>query len=81
MQEQQYLDFFHAQRDQLDTCSCDMLNAHRDEALAAFQRLGFPSQKVERYKYTDVAAAFAPNYGISLRKEPFLGDFHAVQDL
>lgn len=81
MQEQQYLDFFHAQRDQLDTCSCDMLNAHRDEALAAFLRLGIPSQKVERYKYTDVAAAFAPNYGISLRKEPFLGDFHAVQDL
>ena len=81
MQEQQYLDFFQAQRRQLDTCSCDMLNAPRDEALAAFQRLGFPSQKVERYKYTDVAAAFAPNYGISLRKEPLLGDFHAVQDL
>ena len=28
--------------------------------------MGFPSRKVERYKYTDVAAAFAPNYGLQL---------------
>ncbi len=47
-----------------------MLNARRDEAAAAFERLGFPSQKVERYKYTDVAAAFAPNYGIQLQNAP-----------
>ena len=42
------------------------MNARREAAAEALQRLGFPTQKVERYKYTDVAAAFAPNYGISL---------------
>jgi len=42
------------------------MNAQREAAAQALLRQGFPTQKVERYKYTDVAAAFAPNYGISL---------------
>ena len=42
------------------------MNAQREAAAEALQRMGFPTQKVERYKYTDVAATFAPNYGISL---------------
>ncbi len=33
-------------------------------------RLGFPSRKVERYRYTDVAEAFAPNYGLKLDTPP-----------
>ena len=47
--------------------SVPVLNALREQAYEDFRRLGFPSQKVERYKYTDVAAAFAPNYGLNLR--------------
>ena len=62
----QYIEFLHNERQRIDAGSLPVLNARRDEAAAAFERLGFPSQKVERYKYTDVAAAFAPNYGISL---------------
>ncbi len=62
----QYLEFFRTQRQRIDGNSHPVLNAHREAAAAAFERLGFPSQKVERYKYTDVATAFAPNYGISL---------------
>ncbi len=34
--------------------------------METFKALGFPSRKVERYRYTDVAEAFAPNYGMSL---------------
>ena len=30
--------------------------------------MGFPSKKVERYRYTDVEAAFAPNYGLNLSR-------------
>lgn len=62
----QYLELFHNQRERIDSNALPVLNANREDAAAAFERLGFPSQKVERYKYTDVAAAFAPNYGISL---------------
>ena len=38
------------------------------EAFAEFERLGFPSLKGEDYKYTDVARAFAPDYGLNLNR-------------
>ena len=63
----QYIQFFEAERKRIDAGSSVILNARRDEAVAAFARLGFPTQKVERYKYTEVAQAFAPNYGIQTR--------------
>ena len=63
----QYIQFFEAERQRIDSGSSVILNARRDEAATAFARLGFPTQKVERYKYTEVAKAFAPNYGIQTR--------------
>ena len=62
----QYLDFFHTQRARIDAHALPLLNAGRDAAAAAFARLGFPSRKMERYRYTDVADVFAPNYGIQV---------------
>ena len=63
----QYLEFFRAERRRIDAGSLPLLNQLREEAAAALERQGFPSQRVERYRYTDVAAAFAPNYGIQLQ--------------
>ena len=63
--EQQYLELYREASDLIKNKSCGVMNAVRDEAFETFQRLGFPSKKVERYRYTDVDAAFAPNYGIS----------------
>lgn len=62
----QYLGLFHNQRALIDSHSPAFMNACRDEAAEAFQRLGFPTRKVERYRYTDVEAAFAPDYGLNL---------------
>src|SRR5574344_85456 len=64
--EQQYIELYQEAASIIKAKSCPVMNAVRDEAFSTFQRLGFPSKKVERYKYTDVDAAFAPNYGISL---------------
>ena len=33
-----------------------------------FERLGFPSTRSEDYKYTDVAQAFAPDYGLNINR-------------
>ncbi len=63
----QYLDFFRAERRRIDAGSLPLLNQLREEAAAALERQGFPSQRVERYRYTDVAAVFSPNYGIQLQ--------------
>jgi Fe-S cluster assembly protein SufD len=44
------------------------MNAVRDEAFKYFRRQGFPSKKVERYKYTDIQKLFAPDYGVNLSR-------------
>lgn len=66
--EKQYIELYQECRSLLNEHSAEVLNALRDEAFDSFQQLGFPTRKVERYKYTDVPAAFAPNYGLNLRR-------------
>ena len=46
----------------------EAMNAVRDEAFGDFRRQGFPSKKVERYKYTDMQKLFAPDYGVNLNR-------------
>ena len=64
--EQQYIELYNEASKVIKSKSCPVMNAVRDEAFAMFRSKGFPTKKVERYKYTDVPSAFAPNYGISL---------------
>ena len=65
---QQYIELYEETRGMLSQHSAPALNALRDQAFEDFRRQGFPTQKVERYKYTDVEAAFAPNYGLNLKR-------------
>ena len=44
------------------------MNAVRDEAYENFKSLGFPTKKVERYKYTDIEKLFEPNYGLNINR-------------
>ena len=44
------------------------MNSLRDAAFEDFKHMGFPTKKVERYKYTDVPALFEPNYGLNLNR-------------
>ncbi len=69
--ERQYLDIFTAHREMIDRHSAGVLNALRGKAFDDFSRMGFPTRKVERYKYTDVPAAFAPDYGLNLNRVEF----------
>ena len=62
----QYIDFYHEVRDVITARSCREMNDCREAALQTFSSKGFPSQKVERYRYAKVEADFSPNYGIAL---------------
>jgi Fe-S cluster assembly protein SufD len=62
----QYTDFYAQAGNLIAERSCEVMNAPRAGALQTFSTLGFPTKKVERYKYTDVTEDFAPNYGIAL---------------
>ncbi len=65
---QQYIDIFEQQRDMICSNAPEVLNSRRDAAFEAFRNLGFPSRKVERYRYTDIAGLFAPDYGLNLAR-------------
>ena len=68
--EQQYIDLYKQARGIICEHSSDVMNAVRDEAFEHFQTLGFPSKKVERYKYTDMQKLFEPDYGLNLQRLP-----------
>ena len=66
--EKQYIDLYRQASGMICGHSSDVMNAVRDRAFDDFQRLGFPSKKVERYKYTDMAVLFEPDYGLNLNR-------------
>ena len=66
--EEQYIDLYREQRDLICENSAEAMNAVRDTAFEDFQRLGLPTKKVERYRYTDIPKIFAPDYGLNLKR-------------
>ena len=64
----QYIELYEQCRQMICGHSSDVMNAVRDEAFARFKAGGFPTKKVERYKYTDVAKLFEPDYGLNLNR-------------
>lgn len=66
--EKQYIDLYTEQRQTIFDHSADVMNAVRDKAFDDFKRQGFPTRKVERYKYTDMQEVFAPDYGLNLNR-------------
>jgi len=64
----QYTDLYRQCRQMICDHSSDVMNAPRDAAYERFAKQGFPSRRVERYKYTDIEALFAPDYGLNLNR-------------
>lgn len=66
--EKQYIDLYNQCSEMIDRHCTPVINALRDKAFADFKQQGFPTQKVEAYKYTDVNKLFAPDYGLNLNR-------------
>lgn len=66
--EKQYIDLYEQAGDLIRSHSADVMNAPRDRAFADFCRQGFPTRRMERYKYTDMGKLFEPDYGLNLRR-------------
>lgn len=73
----QYLNLYREAHDLLCSHSAPQMNIAREKAYrlltpSATDREGsgaaFPTRKCETYRYTDVAASFAPNYGLNLSR-------------
>ena len=66
--EQQYIELYEQARQIIMDHASEAMNTVRDQAFEDFRRQGFPSRKVERYKYTDIEELFAPDYGVNLSR-------------
>ena len=64
----QYVDLYEQSRELICRHSSAVMNAVREEAFREFSASGFPTRKVERYKYTDINELFAPDYGLNLNR-------------
>lgn len=74
MIEQEYIDIFTQFHDKIDANSAPVINNMRGAAFKAFEEKGFPTNKLEDYKYTNVAAEFLPDFGINLNRMPLKGN-------
>ena len=66
--EQQYIDLYEQAREMIIKHAPESMNVVRDQAFEDFKAQGFPSKKVERYKYTDIAKLFAPDFGVNVNR-------------
>ena len=66
--EQQYIELYNEAREMIFSHASEAMNAVRDEAFEDFKAQGFPSKKVERYKYTDIQKLFEPNFGLNVNR-------------
>ncbi len=66
--EQQYIELYEQARQVIFDHAAEPMNAVRDAAFEDFKAQGFPSRKVERYKYTDIPKLFEPDYGVNLNR-------------
>ena len=66
--EKQYIDLYTEAQQLIKEHAAPVLNEVRDKAFEDFRRQGFPTKKVERYKYTDMQKLFEPDYGLNLNR-------------
>ena len=66
--EQQYIELYAQAEAMLRSHSTEAQNRLRARAFADFERLGFPTKRQEESRYTDVAKAFEPDYGMNLNR-------------
>ena len=66
--EKQYIELYQQAREMIFSHAPEAMNAVRDQAFEDFRQQGFPSKKVERYKYTDIQKLFEPDYGVNLSR-------------
>lgn len=66
--EKQYIDLYNQYHEQIKQHSAPVINATRDASFALFEQLGFPTSKLENYKYTDIAEPLSADYGLNINR-------------
>ncbi|MFV0472253.1 MAG: Fe-S cluster assembly protein SufD [Paludibacteraceae bacterium] len=70
--EQQYIDIYDQHHEIIKKNSSNLMNTFRDEAFEQFKKLGFPTNALEKYKYTDLRNSLAIDYGLNINRIKFI---------
>ena len=68
--EQQYIDIYTQHHESIKQHSAPLMNDLRDDSFALFEKLGFPTPRLENYKYSDLKEPLSIDYGLNLNRIP-----------
>jgi len=66
--EQQYIDLYKQHHKSIKEHSAAVMNKPRDAAFDLFEKLGFPTPKLENYKYSDLKEPLSIDYGLNIKR-------------
>ena len=64
----EYINLYKQYHETIKKHSSSLMNAGRDASFALFEQLGFPTTKLEKYKYTDLTDALSYDYGLNINR-------------
>lgn len=63
-----YINLYKQYHEQIKAHSATVMNEQRDASFDMFERLGFPTSKLENYKYTDLTEPLSADYGLNINR-------------
>lgn len=69
--EADYIDLYQQHHESIKKHSAPVLNIGRDKAFEKFRKLGFPTSRMEDYKYTDLREPLSVDYGLNINRVKF----------
>ncbi len=69
--EQPYIELYEQHHETIKKNSSAVINASRDVAFERFRQLGFPTNALENYKYTDLREPLSIDYGLNISRIKF----------
>jgi len=64
----EYINIYKQFNEQIKAHSAQVLNVSRDASFELFEELGFPTSKLENYKYTDLTEPLSADYGLNINR-------------
>lgn len=67
-EELEYIELYKQFHEQIKSHSAPLMNISRDASFALFEELGFPTNQLENYKYTDLKEPLSVEYGLNINR-------------
>lgn len=77
-EEQSYIEIYEQYNKAINRYSAPILNNKRNKAFEVFRLAGFPTKKMENYKYTDLKLPLSIGYGVNILQKRFDVDPYRV---